>query len=60
MLFEMGTGNLAEIVLLAHTQFLIEALDIKGDIMVFLEVKALRHLLIVIDKYDQDIENPLS
>lgn len=59
-LFKIDPGDTAEIVLLARTQFIIEALAIEGDIMVFLEVKALQQLLIIIDKYGQDIENASS
>lgn len=59
-LFSTDIINSSNVIVFARTRFVIEELDIEGDILLFLEVKALHELLEAIEYYSADTENSKS
>lgn len=59
-LFGTDIINSSNVIVFARTRFVIEELDIEGDILLFLEVKALHELLEAIEYYSADTENSKS
>lgn len=56
-LFGTDIINSSNVIVFARTRFVVEELDIEGDIVLFLEVKALHELLEAIEHYGADTKN---
>jgi len=55
-LFGTDIINPSNVIVFARTRFVVEELDIEGDIVLFLEVNALHELLEAIEHYSADTE----